>query len=104
MECRKGCVILRSPHDHKIYLFGGRNIGPLSKLEIYDPKWKSFKLMPNENATEIKGRFNHSMISFMNKFIVYGGQTCSTYSQSKSSCLKDMVEYNIDTHKWSLIQ
>lgn len=104
MECRKGFVSLKSPHDGKIYLFGGRNIGPLSKLEVFDSKWKVFKVLQNENATEIKGRFNHSMVSYMNKFIVYGGQTCSTYSQSKSACLRDMVEYNIDTQKWKPIE
>ncbi|CDW88087.1 kelch motif family protein [Stylonychia lemnae] len=104
MECRKGCVILRSTHDQRIYMFGGRNIGPMSKLEIYDPKWKCFKLMQQENASQIKGRFNHSMVNFFNKLIVYGGQTCSTYSQSKSQCLKDMIEYNIDQQKWHVIQ
>jgi hypothetical protein len=57
-----------------IYLFGGRNRFPLSKLECFNPEERSFKEIKIKDAIEVTiGRFNHSCVEFENELIYYGG-------------------------------
>eukprot|EP00347_Sterkiella_histriomuscorum_P010691 403375295 len=101
METREGSTILKSSYDNKVYIFGGRNIAPLPRLEQYDLETNAFKLIYHDYEHKIQGRFNHSMIQYENSLIFYGGQTGSASIKSKSQALKDMICYNIDTKEWT---
>jgi hypothetical protein len=66
MESREGCAACKSPYDGKMYIFGGRNIHPLNKLETYDPIRNQFKVVNRESFTIVLGRYNHTMLSYKN--------------------------------------
>ncbi len=38
MECREGCTVIYASKQNLIYLFGGRNRNPLTKLETFNPE------------------------------------------------------------------
>jgi hypothetical protein len=73
MKCKEGLSVVKSTYDNTIYIFGGRNIMPLNKLETFDPSTKHFKFISYENCSYVPGRFNHSMISYKDELVIYGG-------------------------------
>ena len=67
MECREGCTIIKAQKKNLVYLFGGRNRNPLSKMESFDPHERRFRVIKDQEAIEVSfGRFNHSCIEFKN--------------------------------------
>jgi len=64
MECREGLTALKSPYNNMIYLFGGRNIMALNKLETFNTETKHFTFLSFENSSYVPGRFGQSMISY----------------------------------------
>ena len=67
MECREGCTVINASKQNLIYLFGGRNRNPLTKLETFNPEQRHFRELKDKDAVEVSfGRFNHSCIEFRN--------------------------------------
>ena len=57
---------MKSPYDGVIYIFGGRNIFAMNKLEVYSPIDNTFKIVSKESHTKVLPRLNHSMIPYKN--------------------------------------
>lgn len=102
MECREGLAALKSPYDKTVYLFGGRNIMALNKLETFEPTSRRFAFLGFEGCSYAPGRFGHSMVAYRDQLVVYGGQTGRSTLVPKSQCLKDLLSYSIPDGRWTL--
>lgn len=68
MCSKEGCRAVLSDQD--IYIFGGRGVKALSKLEIYNPLSNLFTVV---NSASTQGRYNHTIVKYQSQLVFYGG-------------------------------